>query len=302
MPRCLILPLTTILTVVTVIAVIFTAMTVALPPAPIRVTAIATPIRSDNAKVAAVVTSLSRSEHTAIPADPVNLGIARLIFKPGRESPFWSLPGPLLLAVGSGALSASLRSPGQVQRRTGTRELGVGDVLLAPGDALILPTGSWASLRGVEAMPTVVLAAGVFPASGVGRADARLAPVVGRDWSPTADVLQLTAGTAVDLDAPLVRIELSRAVVDPGSALSLTATAALTFVVETGSLTLTPDRGEVVLPDPAARDERIVPGTEVTLLPGGSALLENMASATVRNDGSGPLNLLMLAVDPDPEG
>jgi hypothetical protein len=74
------------------------------------------------------------------------------------------------------------------------------------------------------------------------------------------------------------------------------------LAVEAGALTLGADQGLIGLEHPEAGDDALTPGTTTTLLAGDGAMLQHQASATLRNDGSSPLQLLVLTVDPDPAG
>jgi hypothetical protein len=79
--------------------------------------------------------------------------------------------------------------------------------------------------------------------------------------------------------------------------MTLAATAAL--AVETGVLTLGDIHGVIWRQSPDDADTALRPDVAATLLPGDGALLPGAeASATLRNDGSGPLLALVVTITP----
>ena len=68
--------------------------------------------------------------------------------------------------------------------------------------------------------------------------------------------------------------------------------------METGTLTMSIDRGLGWLQRPGESDESLTPGTKATLLHQEGALLQSGASATLRNDSRAPLQVLILTVTP----
>jgi hypothetical protein len=143
----------------------------------------------------------------------------------------------------------------------------------------------------------VVLAGGVFPTTmaSKGQGPDRWATIS----SPEATVTPLAGGWAVDLTAPAVQLALTRLDLPPGVTASLPVHAEQVLAVEAGALTLGADQGLIWLEHPEAGDDALTPGTTTTLLAGDGAMLQHAASATLRNDGSSPLQLLSLSVDAD---
>jgi len=299
MVRALMPPLTILLSVVTALALILTAAAITPSPLP-REDApppLATPPPA--AVTTDAVSRLAHSEEIEIPPAPVAIELARLTYRPGASGPTWRLPGPLLLVVESGTLAATLERPGHLVRAHDTAERAAGALLLHPGDALAVSAATPAEFHSANTTPAVVLAVGVFPADGAGTTGSVLAATMGRVWSPAAKVT-LLAGTQVTTHMePLTQLSLSRVLLAPGARMPLAVTGTRLLAVEAGALTLKTERGLVTVEHPGDRDVSLSPSATATLLTGDGAILQHAASAALRNDGSGPLQFLVLTVDPD---
>jgi hypothetical protein len=278
----------------TAIALLVTALTLAPHPTPaaFRPPPAARSAASPAARVGTPPASrrvlLARRAPIVLPPAPLVLAFARLIYRPGSRGDRQAVPGPLLLVVDSGALAADLAAPGRLQRATAADgaadDACRGGCRLAVGDRLLLPAASpaFAGSPGAQAV------AGAF-----NRADP---PRWNATWSPGAAVMPLVSGWAVDLDAPTATLALARLSLEPGAQGTVPASGIEAVVVETGAATLTTADGLVWLQRPAAGNDWLASGTPATLLGGEGALLQAGASAQLRNDGGGPLELLVLTV------
>ena len=224
------------------------------------------------------------------------IGLARLTYRPGAVVASRVMPGPLLLVVESGAVAAHLDTSGKPFRAACASEPASGDCLLSAGDRLLLPTSTPATFRSMGTAPAVVLAAGVFPATLASSGLERISMVHGDSdsvrwksaWSPGATVESLAGGWAVDLTTPSAAIEIARVTLGPGEQTVVAAQGVQALAVESGTLTMSIDHGLGWLQRPEESDESLNPGATVTLLHQEGALLQAGASATLRNDGSGP--------------
>jgi quercetin dioxygenase-like cupin family protein len=298
MVRALIPPLTIVLAVVTALALILTAAAITPPPLPSEPAPPPLTMPTPSAVTTVAITPLAHSEEIEIPPAPVAIGLARLTYRPGASGPTWRLPGPLLLVVESGTLAAALERPGHLVRGHGTAERAAGALLLHPGDALAVSAATPADFHSADTTPAVVLAVGVFPADGAGTNGSVLTANLGRVWSPAAKVTLLAgAKETTHLKSP-AQISLSRVLLAPGERLPLATTGTRLLAVDAGALTLRAERGLVSVEHPGDRDVSLSRGATATLLTGDGAILQHTASATLRNDGSGPLQLLVLTVDP----
>jgi quercetin dioxygenase-like cupin family protein len=289
-------PLTIFLSVVTALALILTAAAITPSPLPSENALPALTAPMPPAETTVSTTPLAQSEQVAIPPAPIVIGLARLTYQPGASGPTWRLPGSLLLVVESGTLAAALERPGHLVRTDGRADTADGAVLLHPGDSLAVLAATPAEFHSADSTPAVVLAVGVFPAAGA--ASPELAARVDRVWSPAAKVTLLAGAqelTRTDLSA---QISLTRVVLAPGARMPLATSGTRLLAVEAGALTLRAERGLISVEHPGDRDAWLSPGATATLLVGDGAILQHAASATLRNDGNGPLQLLVLAVDP----
>lgn len=302
--RSLIAPLTVILTLTTAIALFLAAAAIAPPPLPDTVAlhpsiaATATSTMLDAGK-----TVLLRSERLDLPQAPVVIGLARLIYRAGAAGSSRALPGPLLLAVESGVLTARVDGSGDLLRANGITESANGDLVLHAGDGVSLPAASAASFRNDGATPAVALGAGVFPATAELGGAGRMATTRWDDnWTPGATVQELAGGWAVDLSAGPAALEIERVDLRPGDGTALAASGAAAIAVDAGALTMTAGQGLIWLQHPDGSDEWLSPGAAATILPRNGALLQSGARATIRNDGSGPLLAIVLSVAPAATG
>ena len=149
-------------------------------------------------------------------------------------------------------------------------------------------------------MPAVVLAAGIFPAATMQSKLGRIGPASWVEaWSPGASVQPLAGGWLIGVAPGPATIDLRRVSLPSGGSLPLTAPGPVDLAVETGALTLSAHGGLVWQQPPDGPDVLIEPASATTLLPGDAALLQDEASVSLRNDGSGPVLALVLTVAPD---
>jgi hypothetical protein len=114
-------------------------------------------------------------------------------------------------------------------------------------------------------------------------------------------VQPLAGGWLVDAAGGPTAIEVRRLSLGPAGEIPLTSPGAVVLAVEAGTLTLAVDQALVWRQPPIGPDEWIAPASEATLLAGDGALLQDRPSVTLRNDGSGPLLLLLLTVTANEE-
>ena len=172
-------------------------------------------------------------------------------------------------------------------------------MLLRPGDGLLVPTATAVAFRNDESAPAVALAAGIFPATTSQSKLGRTGPASWPEaWSPGASVQPLAGGWRVDATSGPAMLALQRLTMPAGASASLTAPGPVDLAVETGALSLSVSGGLVWQQRPDGPDMWIAPASAATLLPGDAALLQDEASITMGNDGSGPLLALLLTVDP----
>jgi quercetin dioxygenase-like cupin family protein len=281
--------------VVTALALILTAAAITPSPLPSEDALPALIAPTPPAETTVSTTPLAQRKQVAIPPAPIIIGLARLTYQPGASGPTWRLPGPLLLVVESGTLAAALERPGHLVRADGRADTADGAVLLHPGDSLAVLATTPAEFHRADSTPAVVLAVGVFPA---GAASPELPARVDRVWSPAAKVTLLAGAqelTRTDLSA---QISLTRVVLAPGARMPLATSGTRLLAVEAGALTLRAERGLISVEHPGDSDVSLSRGVSAILLVGDGAILQHAASATLRNDGNGPLQLLVLAVDP----
>lgn len=253
----------------------------------------------------ATATMLVRAVDMALPAPPVVLELAALIYAPASGGSSRSLPGPLLIVVEAGALDADLAGAAQVQLANGMMAIAAGSVTLHVGDRLMMPASTPVAFRNDDATPTVILAAGVFPARIVPatmapqRLVASGTPARWDDyWTPGATIQSLGAGWIMDPPTGRVTLDLRRLDLAPGAQAPLFASSGMAIGVEAGALALTLTRGLVWMQAPDGPDVLLDNSGAATLLPGDGALIQNQAAGTLRNDGSGPLLILVLTVSP----
>jgi hypothetical protein len=318
MDRALIPPLTIALALVTAGTLLMTAAAIVPPPLTVAITApglahdaIPSP-RAASADAALVGTNTSTLVQTAraiLPPAPTVVDLARLTYAPGMGGARRTLPGPLLLAVETGALEVQLGGPGQLVHADDPPAIVEGPFTLVAGDSLALPAATAAAFRNAGTVPAVALAAGVFPAEVAeglvhGRDPLNHPDRVGwvADGSPEASVQPLAGGWLIDTPRGPVPLELRRMSLRPGESVPLTTSGAMALVVETGALTLVVGGGLVWLQHPDGGDAWIAPASDATLLPDDGALLQSRATATLRNAGSGPLLVLALTVAADEDG
>ena len=293
-------PLTILLAVITAGALLLAAAVLVPPPLP-AASALVRPVEVLAAPGAAVTnTTLGQSVRVELPRTPAVVDLARLIYPPGAEGSHHALPGPLLMVVEAGALTVQLGGAAQLLQGQQAQPVAAGQLILHPGDGLMLPRTTPAAFRNRGTTPAVALAAGVFPApaaqSGLGLG--RIGPARwAESWAPGATVQPLAGGWLVDPAAEAAALTVQRLSLPPGAGRPLTALGPVDLAVETGALTLVIEGGLVWQQPLEGPDQFIAAASDATLLPGDAALLQRGAEVTLRNDGRGPLVVLALAVE-----
>jgi hypothetical protein len=296
--RALLPPLLIALTVVTAGSLVLLAAALTAPPLP---QAMAPPLP----RVMAVPAACDRVERRtlmqtalfALPTTPAVVDLARLIYTAQTSGTSHTYPGPLLLVVESGTLTAHLAAPLPILRADQPTTVPARDLVLRPGDGLLLPTGAAAAFGNTASAPAVALVAGIFPASPAQSVLGRIGPARWAEaWSSGASVQPLAGGWLVGAAPGAAALTLQRLSLPVGGRLPLTAPGPVDLAVESGALTLEANGGLVSQQGPAGPNVLLAPPSGTTLLPGDAALLEEAARVTVRNNGVGPLELLLLTV------
>jgi hypothetical protein len=296
--RILLPPLSIALALVTAGTLLLLAAAITPPPlsgaisSPPPVTATVVP--PDGIEVTALVPTVD----TALPTSPAVIDLARLTYAAQTSGVSHALPGPLLLVVESGALSVHADAAVPLFS-AGHPTSAANDLVLRPGDGLLLPTATAAAFRNNGTVPAVALAAGIIPASPAESKLGRVGPASWPEaWSPGASVQPLAGGWLIGVAPGPATIDLRRVSLPSGGTLPLTAPGPVDLAVETGALTLSARGGLVWQQPPDGPDVLIAPASAATLLPGDAALLQDEASVSLRNDGSGPVLALVLTVAP----
>ena len=313
MHRALIPPLTIALALLTAGTLLVTAVAIVPPPlvdavpspaSPTAATATSSPA-TDAVPLAMDTNTLVVSSGATLPPPPVVVDLARLTYAPGSGGSSRALPGQLLLAVESGTLTVHLDGAGQLLQQDQPAVRAQGRLTLDAGDGLVLPAATAAAFRNEESVPVVALGVGLFPAAvargpaSVGLPQGHTAPARwADDASPGASAQPLAGGWLVDSAGGPVAVELRRMSLPPQGKAAWSGDGAAVLAVETGALTLTVGQGLAWQQPPDGPDAWIAPASAATLLPGDGALLQDRPRITLRNDGSGPLLLLMLTVTP----
>ena len=301
MGRALIPPLTIALALIMAGTLLVTAAAIVPPPIPCGSASAPSPATVSDAHLAQ--TTLVHAPFVRLPPGSIVVGLARLTYAPGAISPRHALPGPLLLVVEAGTLTAHLDSPGQLLRPDSPRRV-LGEVVLHQGDSLLLPAATAVVFHNEGVLPSLVLAVGVFPTTILPREPLPIGLSQGQsvrwrdEWSPGARVHALAGGWLV---APpsAATIALQRLSLPSGGGLTLPAPGAAVLAVEAGALKVVAG-GRGWLQHPDGPDDGMRPGADVTLLPGDDAVLRDRASLTLRNDGESPLLALQVVVVPAP--
>jgi quercetin dioxygenase-like cupin family protein len=216
------------------------------------------------------------------------VGLTRLTFAPGARLPSLGALGPLLLAVEAGTLTARVEGEAVVTHGAAAGTGGPppkpvpagADIVLGPGDGLLISPGVRHTLRNAEPTPAVGLSLALLPWSAS-------APqgVAGR-WpeaeSPDVAAHLLVEGVSAVLPSGPAVVALGRLTLAAGADLAPdSANWPRLAVVEAGTLGLATADGPATLR--AAGQGAIVPaGTGTTL----------------RNAGEGPLVVLLVTIAP----
>jgi quercetin dioxygenase-like cupin family protein len=219
----------------------------------------------------------------ARPAEAGIVRLARFTFAPGGEQPEAPDLGPLLLTVEAGILRAEVEVPAALTRgvAAGTGVPPNTEVMLRPGDGLVVPPGARHRFRNAEPTPAVVVAATLLPWHGPGVPDdeAFLWPVAG---TPDVTAHLLAEGEFVGLPTGPTVIRLGRLTLPGHAGLEPHAATVphLTFV-------------EMVTLD------AVTAGGPPDSLSAGTAVLTQFgAAASLRNVGDGQLVVLLVTIAP----
>lgn len=290
-------PLTIALATLTAGALLLTAALLVPPPLPVA-SELVPPVVTRAARSEATSTILGQSTRVTLPRTPAAVALARLTYAPGAGGSHRALIGPMLLLVESGAITVQLNGGAHLLRDAQAQPVAGGDLVLQPGDGLVLPWLTEAAFRNRGAMPAVALVAGVFPSganvSTVGRVGmARWAET----WSPGASVQPLAGGWLQAETNQAATLTVQRVMLPAGASLPLSAHGPVDLAVEIGALTLEARTGMIWKQPLDGTNQYIAPASKATLLPGDAALLQSAAEVTLRNDGTGPLAVLALSVE-----
>jgi mannose-6-phosphate isomerase-like protein (cupin superfamily) len=198
--------------------------------------------------------------------------------------------GPLLLAVEAGTLTAQVDGQAVLTRgaadgvgspQSTTAPLGA-EIVLHPGDGLLVSPGVRHAFRNAEQTPTVVLAVTLLPwSSGAPEGNAFLWPIPGAP--------DITAQLLIDEVAPVLptgpaAIALGRLALAGEVGLAPGAATGPRFAfVEAGTLRVDTAGG----------------GPDVVISAGSEALVPRSSVATSRNGGDGPLVVLLVTITPE---
>jgi hypothetical protein len=291
-------PLTVVLMMLTAGALLLTAAVLVAPPLP-AASALVRPA-TVVPKTDATSTILAQVAQVALPRTPAVVDLARLIYAPGAGGSHQGLLGASLLVVDAGALTVRLDGAAQLLQAEQAQPVAAGDLVLQPGDGLLLPRATAATFRNDRPVPAVALAAGVFPSGVVGRKFGRVGLARWDEvWSPGATVQPLAGGWLGASSATTATLIVQRLTLPADTSLPLTASGPVDLAVEVGALTLEVSSGLVWRQPPAGANQSIAPASDATLLPDDAVLLQEAAKVTLRNDGRGPLMVLALSVEPD---
>jgi quercetin dioxygenase-like cupin family protein len=214
--------------------------------------------------------------------------LARFTYAPGAQQRRLSEPGPLLLAVEAGTLTAQVEGPAGLTRTATAGTSGPAtttvppgsDIVVRPGDGLWVSSGVRHAFRNAEETPAVVLAATLLPwrSTDSPEGTAYLWPVAG---ALDISAHLLIDGVVTDLPPAPVVLGLGRLTLAAGVGLApYMATGRQFAVVEAGTLSLATTSA----------------GPAAPLSAGAVAFVQPGAVATLRNAGDGPLTLLLVTI------
>ncbi len=276
-----------------------------------------------------VIEPLARAEIDAMPPAPYRLGLIRLTLEPGASLLRLSAAGPLVLLVETGTLAVrtdlpvTIRLPardGQAERE----DTGVGLSQVTAGVHLQLATDTGYDLHNAGNEPAIVLAAVALAGDGAMtnrwvRAEtldeALFKPghpeTVAQDSAPVpwpSGVLsEMIVDGVIRESSTASTLGVARLTLRPNATLPIhRVSGAEVLAVEAGSAAVDLVSGDgAIRPRHSAPLERIWPlgdgpAKDLTIAPGGGAVLQSGASAGVRNRGIEPLEVLILSLEPGP--
>ncbi len=216
-----------------------------------------------------VVEPLGRQELGQLQPGPAFIGLARLIFEPDAAAPVETATGPTLFFVESGMVTFEVDGGTTVVQATPS---GSG-ASVGAGSQLLIPVGAIFSSRNDGPAPAAVLRVAISSVAP--------GPVV----APGVTFQRLASAVAEALPSPPAWIALSRVTLTPGAR---TVTRARQ---EDGPDLLFVEVGRATIG---------VPGAEMTLSPGNTAVIQPKTESVIRNGTISPLVLLVLALSSEP--
>ena len=246
---------------------------------------------------------LAQASIEALPVAPARFALYRVTYQPGAILPAAALPGPLVVAVEAGTLTA--RPEGAVTvTRAGDTEAGHAhehatpgaELTLGPSDQLAVLAGTAITYVNSGSEQAMVLVAAVLPADAV-----PAEPSVG------VAIQELASGVATALPAAPATLILMRVTVAPGAAFPAHAhPGPMLSAIESGSGVTTVSEGEGQITRAAgsatASDESMVDplgaGGEAVLAPGDAAFTQLGTAVGFRNPGDVPAVFLSAVIHP----
>ena len=246
-----------------------------------------------------------------LPATPAVVEVARVTLPPGARLSGLVGPGPELLLLEAGALTARLAArvqPGSTPDGT-TDE---GQVSLRPGDLLVVPTGAPFAIENHGRVPAVVLEVALRPTAERSPENEGVdAPALGlAALNPGVAVQRLAHGFTADLPAGPATVVATRLTLAPGAGIASHAVdGAELLAVEAGTLGIAVSAGDGKLTRATGADRLIPPTTPASgdggtvrdgaLAAGEGAFLRTGARYAARNTGTEPVVLVVVRVVPD---
>jgi hypothetical protein len=257
--------LTIVLLLLTAGALLLAAALLVVPPLPAASACVGPVAVTEAPQTDVTRSSLARIAQVALPRTPAVVDLARLVYAPGAGGSHHGLPGPSLLVLDAGSLSVQLDGAAHLLQAEQPRPVAAGDLVLQPGDGLLLPRGTAATFHNGGSVPAVVLAAGIVPSGGGASRFGRVGVASWAEaWSPGATVQPLAGGWIGTTTASSATLTVQRLTVPADARLPLSAPGPVDLAVETGVLTLEA-RGGLVWHQP--RKGRIRPSHRCRQLP-----------------------------------
>ena len=313
--RTLVPPLTIVLALATAVTLLLSASVITIPPT-LEATTFPSPTVASGAAAMpvsggdgdGVSEEFLRGRVQTLPLAPAVVAMVRFTYQPGANGPNLTLPGQLLLVVEAGTLTA--RIGGSAWRsRAGVEEFTApGDILLRAGDGLVVPAEVASAFRNEGKMPVLTLTALVAPAQSVtwNRTEQLATSLPGPTRWPAVSAgvaaQPLAGGRVADMPIGSAEIGMGQITLHPEESRPLATTGPVAIAVAAGVLTIAAGPRQIWLEHASGEDEWIAPGEEAALLPGDGVLFHAGFVGLIRNDGSGPLLLDLLIINPSASG